>query len=160
MKRLFSIIVAVAIICAACQWQYDPKESMPEIYSKIIYAVFLEDEAMNDNIEFLAVDMHNFKYITDDEKLEIVELLSLKVSVPVYDATMDELKEQGYFDEEQLYLSGVLIEIPDLALKWNNTVSFEAQKYRGGKSAIGIEGRVKTNEGQWRVVDINMLWIS
>lgn len=159
MKK-FALLFVSIIFLAGCGWLYDPKDYQSEIIIKIVQTVYNEDSALNDQAAFLAIDLENVQGLSTEEKTEILDFFEETLEIPAIEATFEQLQKDGKFDEATMSLDGVLITITKLEEKWNNKVHFEAQKYRSGDGGFGIKGKVKTNEGEWRVVDVEPLWVS
>ncbi|MDF2039900.1 hypothetical protein P2R12_23450 [Cytobacillus oceanisediminis] len=77
------------------------------------------------------------------------------------DASLDQLKERGLYNEEEMGLEeGVLLRIENMKYKLLNNVYFEGSKYRSAKGAIGVESTIHFKEGKWQVKESKETWIS
>jgi len=98
--------------------------------------------------------------LNEEIKKEIIDYIEENYT-EVKDASLDELKEQGEFDEEKLVLkNGILISIDKMNKFSSNKISFEASKYRSGLGAIGIKFEFKKSGSEWKMIENKMLWIS
>ena len=157
--KWFSILLIVLVVLSACS-SVDPKEYMDEVYIAALDALMEEDPGLNNDMAFIAIDMSNFNYIDEDEQTEILNFFKETYQVDVMDATFEQLKEMGLYNEEDHSLYGVLLKIEEVEFKFNNKVFFKASKFRSGKGAIGVEGKVYYKNDEWKKKDVEIKWIS
>lgn len=119
-----------------------------------------KDKALNNDMEFIAIDMRNFDGVNEEQKKTILNYFQDKYKVEVMEATMDELKEKGYYNPEILALDGVLLRIEKVDFKFNNNVLFEGSKFKSGKGAIGVESTVHYKNGEWQIKESKEIWVS
>lgn len=150
----------VNLLLAGCVNGVNPKEQSSEAYRVALEAIMKEDKALSSGMEFIAIDMSNFTEVTDEDKEEIKRFFKNKYKIEVKDATFEELKELGHFDEETMMLDGVLLRIENVDFKLNNQIVFEGSKYRSGLGAVGLEVTVHYKDGKWQVKETKMTWIS
>lgn len=148
------------VVIPGCSFGEDPKDHLPEIYTLALQSLMEEDEALNDDMEFIAIDMRNFKDLTDHDKGEILDYFSKEYRIEVMDADMEELKKRGLFNEEALALKGVLLRIENVDFSFLNNVTFTGSKYRSGLGAIGMEITIHFKANVWKVKKTKMTWIS
>jgi len=130
-----------------------------EIYQVTLDSYLKQDVALNENIDFIAIDLSTLEFTNEDDKIKIVTWFESNHK-PVKDSNLDGLKAQGLFDDELLYITdGVLLQITAVTEK-NNEIIIEGMKYRGGLGANGFETRWKSNNGIWEFVETVMTWIS
>ena len=70
--RHFSILFIVIALLYACNNSVEPKEHLGEIYSVALEAIMEQDKALSRDIEFIAIDMSNFKDVDEKDKEEIL----------------------------------------------------------------------------------------
>ena len=149
----------LSIVLSACS-SVEPKEHMDEVYIAALEALMEEDSVSNEDISFIAIDMSNFKDLDEDEQNEILNFFKETYQVDVLDATFEQLKEMGRYNEEDHSLYGVLLKIEEVEFKFNNKVFFKGSKYRSPKGAIGVEGKVYYKNDEWKTKDVEVVWIS
>lgn len=153
------ILLVLSIVLSACS-SVEPKEHMDEVYIAALDALMEEDSVSNEDISFIAIDMSNFKDLDEDEQNEILNFFKETYQVDVMDATFEQLKEMGRYNEEDHSLDGVLLKIEKVEFKFNNKVFFKGSKYRSAKGAIGVEGKVYYKNDEWKTKDVEVVWIS
>ena len=119
-----------------------------------------QDEALSDGMKFIAIDMSNFDDLKKEEKEEILTYFNEKYQLDVMDATLDELKEKGFYDPDAAALEGVLLRIEEVNFTFHNNVFFKASMYRSGKGAVGVEITVHYKDGRWQIKKLKQTWIS
>jgi len=130
-----------------------------EIYQVTLDSYLKQDMALNENIEFIAIDLSTLEFTNEDDKKIIVTWFENN-HVPVKDSNLDGLRAEGLFDEERMFIpDGVLLEINKVTEK-NNEIIIEGMKYRGGLGANGFETKWRLNNGIWEFVETVMTWIS
>jgi len=130
-----------------------------EIYQVTLDSYLKQDTALNENIDFIAIDLSTLEFTNEDDKKLIVTWFESN-HVPVKDSNLDGLRAEGLFDEERLFIpDGVLLEINKVTEK-NNEIIIEGMKYRGGLGANGFETKWRLNNGIWEFVETIMTWIS
>ena len=120
-----------------------------EMYKKILDDLINQDSAINEDAKFIAIDFTKFlayhkdkhnggsqlRSLSPNEKKALLEYCK-KYNENVIEATMEELKEKGYFDQKNLYLQGILITATDIEkIEFDKTV-LSLEKYRGGLAAV------------------------
>jgi len=140
--------------------QDDKLESM---YKTIIDKLYAEDSALNYNAKYIALDLDGieeivkrdnvnidkFNVIPDANQKESLLNYCRKYNENVINAGFDELKEQGLFNEEELYIEGILIYISGIEKVSENKVHLEAVKYKSGLGAIFLECEMKYKDNNW-----------
>ena len=120
-----------------------------EMYKKILDDLINQDSAINEDAKFIAIDFTKFlayhkdrhdggsqlRSLSPNEKKELLEYCK-KYNENVIEATMEELKEKGYFDQKNLYLQGILITATDIEKIEFDKAVLSLEKYRGGLAAV------------------------
>ena len=158
--KYFSILIIVSILLSACNTGIEPKEHLGEIYSVALDSILKQDEGLNSDMEYIAIDMSNSEELDESDKKEILNYFKEKYKVEVIDATLEELKEKGLYNPDMMRLDGVLLKIKKVDFKFNNKILFEGSKYRSGLGAIGVEVKVHYKDNKWKSKEVKMTWIS
>ena len=120
-----------------------------EMYKKILDDLLNQDSAINEGAKFIAIDFTNFlayhkdrydgssqlRNLSPNEKNQLLDYCK-KYNENVIDATMEELKEKGYFNEKNMYLQGILITVTNTEKVEFDKAILSLQKYRGGLAAV------------------------
>lgn len=155
-----TIVFIVLLSLSACNIGIEPKEHLGEIYSVALDSIMEQDEALNSDMEYIAIDMSNFEEVDENDKKEIINYFKEKYKVDVMDATLEQLKEKGLYNSDTMALNGILLRIEKVEFKFNNNVFFEGSKYRSGLGAVGVEVTVHYKDNQWKSKEAKMTWIS
>lgn len=127
-------------------------------YMLIIDTFYKEDEGLNGDIKYLAIDTTKMVNLTDDSKQELLTALG-KYNLIVLNTTFEDLKAEGlikdlYFEE------GILFKIEDEPIT-NNILTLKASKWRSGLGAIGTDKmELKKVNGTWKITSEGGRWIS
>lgn len=120
-----------------------------EMYKKILEDLINQDSAINEGAKFIAIDFTNFlayhkdgndgssqlRNLSTNEKNQLLDYCK-KYNENVIEATMEELKEKGYFNEKNMYLQGILITVTNTEKVEFDRAILSLQKYRGGLAAV------------------------
>ena len=120
-----------------------------EMYKKILDDLINQDSAINEDAKFIAIDFTNFlayhkdrydvssqlRSLSPSEKKQLLDYCK-KYNENVIEATMEELKEKGYYDEKNMYLQGILIKVNETEKIEFDKAILSLQKYRGGLAAV------------------------
>ncbi len=120
-----------------------------EMYKKILDDLINQDSAINEGAKFIAIDFTNFlayhkdeydgstqlRNLSPNEKKQLLDYCK-KYNENVIEATMEELKEKGYYDEKNMYLQGILIKVNETEKIEFDKAILSLQKYRGGLAAV------------------------
>lgn len=120
-----------------------------EMYKKILDDLINQDSAINEGAKFIAIDFTNFlayhkdgndgssqlRKLSTNEKNQLLDYCK-KYNENVIEATMEELKEKGYFNEKNMYLQGILITATNTEKVEFDKAILSLQKYRGGLAAV------------------------
>lgn len=140
-------------------------EKLELMYKTVIDKLYEEDTALNYNAKYIALDLDGIEEIIKRDNIDICEfnvipnetqkesLLNYckKYNENVMNAGFDELKEQGLFNEEKLYIEGILIYISNIEKVSENRVHLEAVKYKSGLRAIFLECEMKYKDNNWEL---------
>lgn len=160
--KILKVLLAIALlVLSGCGTlvQGENKPTEEGAYIAALEELMKTDEALNHDQKFIAINMENFK-LKDEEKQLIVDHFSNQYNTDVKIATLDELKEQGHFDEETMSLSGVLLRFEEINQKFNNKYVFKGHKFKSGLGAIWLTIEVKKNDEEWEVTESKMDAIS
>lgn len=158
--KYFSILIIVSILLSACNTGIEPKEHLGEIYSVALDSIMKQDEALNSDMKYIAIDMSNSEEVDESDKKEILNYFKEKYKVEVMDATLEQLEEKGLYNPDTMRLDGVLLKIEKVDFKFNNKIIFEGSKYRSGLGAIGVEVKVHYKDNKWKPKEVKMTWVS
>lgn len=158
--KYFSILFVLSLLLSACNTGIKPKEHLGEIYSVALDSIMEQDEALSNDMEFIAIDMSNFEEVDESDKEEILSYFKEKYKVDVMEATFEQLKEKGLYNPDTMALDGVLLRIEKVDFKLNNNILFEGSKYRSGLGAVGVEVTVHYKDNKWKYKEAKMTWIS
>ena len=120
-----------------------------EMYKKILDDLINQDSAINEGAKFIAIDFTNFlayhkdgndgssqlRNLSTNEKNQLLDYCK-KYNENVIEATLEELKEKGYFNEKNMYLQGILITVTNTEKVEFDKAILSLQKYRGGLAAV------------------------
>jgi hypothetical protein len=134
------------------------KKDMGELYSLALDAYIPIDEGLNGGMEYIAIDMSNFKDLDDTDKEQILQHFD-KYNVKVMEATYEELKAEGLYDQQTSVLKGVLLRVEKTEIS-NKKIIVEGSKYRAGNGAIGTKVIVEYKNDKWQVTKADSTWIS
>ena len=154
------ILFILILVLPACTSKEKSKEHLGEIYSIALDAMMEKDQALNSEMEFIAINMSTMKELSSKDKKEIIGFFEEKYKVEVMDADLEVLKEKGLYNSERMALRGVLLSFETVILKYNNSVVFEGSKYHSALGAIGIEITVHFKDGKWQLKEAKETWIS
>jgi hypothetical protein len=158
--KYFGILFILSVLLSACNTGIEPKDHLGEIYSIALDSIMEQDEALNSDMEYIAIDMINFEEVDESDKEEILSFFKEKYKVEVMDATLEQLKEKGLYNPNTMRLDGVLLRIEKVDFKFNNEIFFEGSKYRSGLGAVGVEVKVHYKDNKWKSKEVKMTWES
>lgn len=158
--RHFSLLLVMLVLLSACNNGVEPKKHLGEIYTVALDSIMEQDEALSSEMKYIAIDMSNFKEVTDFDKEEILSYFNEKYKVEVMDATFEQLREKGLYNPDTLSLNGVLLRIEKVEFKFNTNILIVGSKYRSGDGAVGVEVTVHHQENKWKTKEVKQTWIS
>ncbi len=155
-KIIILFILSIAIFTAACT----QSEVVDKVgaYTTVIDKLYEEDTALNNNINYIAVDTSSIINLNDEEKAALLKELE-SYGFTVLDMTIEELKEEGYI-KDLYFEEGILFEIEDEPIE-GNSITMDISKWRSGLGAIGYDGTVVTFKNEkWEIETPGAAWIS
>lgn len=131
------------------------------LYMQVLEDLFAEDEGLNEPADYFGFDFSELNALRDNEKLLLAQNFSAAHSAQPLHGTLQELMDEGYIDEENLYWEdGVHFTIKEEKSE-NGTVSYSVKKWRSGLGAIGYDRSASLNsENQWVFSEGSGFWIS
>lgn len=125
------------------------KNNTLDMYKKILEDLIKQDEALNAEAKFIAIDFENFyahhkdEYSKDDqlrmlspnEKQALLNFCK-KYNENVIEANFEKLKEQGLFNEKTKSLDGILISVDKIETIKEDRAVLRMSKYRSSLGAI------------------------
>lgn len=157
MKKLLYILLIISVVLiSGCTAKEAPDAA--GAYEAAIDKLYNEDEALNLNIKYLAVDTTKMKNLTEESKKTFLKNLE-KYGLTVLDTNSEELEKNGYIKDTN-FEEGILFKLEDEKMK-NNTIKMDVSKFRSGLGAIGYEGmELKYRNGKWEIKDTGSPWSS
>ena len=147
-------------ISGKAQTVVEEKTGYCEVYIKAVEKLIEEDPALNDGMQYIAIEMNTLKGINKADEAEITRYFEEKYT-KVKNASLEDLKRDGEFDESNLYLkNGIAIKIDKISELSEDRISFEASKYKSGLGAIGLRFNFRKSQTIWELTDVGMAWIS
>ena len=146
------------------------KNYIVEMYKKILDDLINQDSAINEGAKFIAIDFTNFlayhkdgndgssqlRNLSTNEKNQLLDYCK-KYNENVIEATMEELKEKGYFNEKNMYLQGILITVTNTEKVEFDKAILSLQKYRGGLAAVFLKYELTlVNNDYWNLQILDM----
>ncbi|MFD2639505.1 hypothetical protein [Piscibacillus salipiscarius] len=161
MKIIKVLLATSLLVLSGCGTlvQGENSSSVEEAYIVALDELMKTDEALNHGQKFIAINMENFK-LNEEKQQKIVNYFSNQYNTKVKIATLEELKEQGHFDEETMSLDGVLLRFEEIDQKFSNKYVFKGHKFKSGLGAIWLTIEVKNNGEEWAVTESRMDAIS
>lgn len=148
-------------------------DKLISMYETIIDTIMPVDSALNAG-PVLYLDVNSFvvpiergtgtienKYMgLSDKEKEILLDYCKKFKEDVKGYSMDEIKAQGLFDEENLYIkNGFLITASNITNCTENIAEMEVMKYCSGLGAVGFTYKLTYENDKWNV-ETSGAWIS
>jgi len=163
-KRLLGLI-GIAIImlfvfsgCNQGMKEVKAEQNLPQIYTLAFDSFMPLDAGLNSDMKYIAIDMTGLNLSAQD-KTTILDYFK-KYKVTVMEASFNDLKQKGLFDEKSLLLDGILLSIKKVDLKSDTKVQIEGSKYRSGDGAIGVVTTIIYKDHTWQVDKADITWIS
>ncbi len=155
MKQIFGFLIIVLLIATGCSQETPDTVGA---YTAVIDKLYNEDEALNSDIKYIAVDTSLISNLSDNQKSILLKDLE-KYGYTVLDMTFEELEKEGYI-EDLYFKEGILFKIEDKTMS-RNSITMNVSKWRSGLGAIGYDD-LKTvyKNGKWEVTKTGNAWIS
>lgn len=119
-----------------------------EMILNLFCEIYEIDPALNDDINFIALDLTEFDFLNPQQKNALCYLIESKFNLPVSQATMEDLINQG-LAEELLIPNGILFTLTcdDMTDK---SLTFSCTKYRSGLGAIFYtDNKAELKDNTW-----------
>jgi len=121
------------------------------LYGTVIDDLYKEDTAPQSGAERLAFDLTGVANLTETEKTALVYMLGSQYELEAFQATFDELMEQGYVDADGAsFDGGLLFTIADSPTE-DGEITFRAEIWYGNLGAHGFADCTarRTEDGAW-----------
>ena len=69
--KYYCVLLILVGLLSACNTGIEPKEHLGEIYSIALDSIMKQDEALNTDMEYIAIDMSNSEEVDESDKKEI-----------------------------------------------------------------------------------------
>lgn len=140
------------------------------MYETIIDDIIAQDEALNNNAKYISLDVDSFvapiergegtiqsEYLglNESEKDTLLRYCK-KYNSDIKDYSMQELREKGLFNEEEVRIDGILIYISNVEKITENSAIMTVGKYRSGLGAIFPKYKLTYRNGSWDIEVIQM----
>lgn len=127
------------------------------IYSQVLDSYMTIDPGLNDDIKYIAIDFDTLEGVEEEKNL--IKKYFEKYNLEVIDESFESLKEKGMVKEGN-YIEGILLSIESIEFTSDNRAVVEGSKFRSGKGAVGFKSTIKLSNGQWKLENTDMTWIS
>lgn len=126
-------------------------DSLLPFYLERIDELYQKDEALNEGIEKIALDLGEVTNLTGQEKEALCYLVGCRYDKEAFQSTYEQLCEEGQIDPDELYYQdGVILSLSSQKGS-KQTFTFSAMKWRSGLGAIGYhDAKAKQKGGQWQ----------
>lgn len=140
------------------------------MYETIIDDIISKDEALNNQAEYISLDVDSFvlpkekgkgdiqgKYLgLEDSQKNTLLRYCKKYNKEVKGYSMQELKENGLFDDKNVKIDGILIYIESVDKITENSAIMTVGKYRSGLGAIFPKYKLTYKNGEWKIETLSM----
>lgn len=144
-----------------------PLDPIEKMYKTIIDEIMSQDDGLNQDAKYISLDVDSFVSsikINDDpnnlplseEQKETLINYCKKYNLNVKGNSMEQLKEQGLFNEELMGIEGILIYASKVEEISQNHAIISMTKYRGGNGAIFPKYELNYKDGQWEIKTLEM----
>lgn len=134
-----------------------PEAQIVNLYKNLIDLIMNEEQSMNTNAKYIALDLNSFKLLSEESYQEILEYTK-KYHEVVYKASFADLEASGKFNKENLSIEGILLTINNFKIE-GNEISLELMKYRSGLGSIGSEYVATYKNEKWNI-ESKGSWVS
>lgn len=143
-----------------CGQREGTAEQLEGAYSLALKLMVETDPGLNQPMDYIAVDMETLTDLDAGNKKSILRSLETKYGVDALDASFDELKAQGLYDEESGSLAGILLTIEEMEYNFNGSVTFIGGKLKSGVGAVGVESTLEFDGSGWEIQESKKTWVS
>lgn len=113
----------------------EQRDNLVGFYQTVIADLWQKDAGLNSDAKYIAFDLSQISNLNEVEKQALVYLASRDNGLIGLTGTYDELVEQGYIDDKNLYFEeGVLITF-DIHSTSDKSMKFDVTKWRSGLGA-------------------------
>ena len=163
MQKIIFCLLPMLIIsfmgCSGTEKETQEITQWAEIYHVTLDSYLKQDTALNENIQYIAIDFSTLAFATDDDLILIRTLFGIN-HLPIVDTNLEKIQEEGLFNEEEMYITdGVLLSILNVTENENELI-IEGMKYRGVRGANWFETKWLLNNGIWEFAGTVMTMIS
>ncbi|WP_077212483.1 peptide ABC transporter substrate-binding protein [Bacillus dakarensis] len=155
MKMRKITFLVIILFLTACGNGVNSKDHLGEDYRTALDSIMNRSRALHNDMKFISIDMSNFNELDEEDKEEIMSFFKEKYKVDVMDDGIEQLKEIGLYNRKTNTLDGVLLEIEKVDYKFNDSIYLEGSKFHSG---LGVTVHFK--DGDWKVKETKLLWIS
>ena len=164
---LIVLCLTFAFLVAGCSQQNGEISSTPEPtpvqtqaqgYWAVFEELYGEDEALNSEIQYLAIDLSKSKLEDKQPLTDLFEEFCSQNGLTLLLDNIEGLTEKGLI-EDLYFKDGILISFEDQKLTDEKLVT-EASKWRSGLGAIGATFTVENQDGVWKITEEENSWIS
>lgn len=160
MKTFLAAMALVScFVLPGCGQKEGTAEHLEGAYSLALKLMMETDPGLNQSMDYIAVDMETFELDTGDKE-RILRSLETKYGVDAMDASFEELKAQGLFEEESGSLDGILLTIEEMESNFNGSVTFNGAKMKSGLGAVGVQSTLKFDGSRWIIEESQQTWVS
>ncbi|HSP21194.1 MAG TPA: peptide ABC transporter substrate-binding protein [Planococcus sp. (in: firmicutes)] len=161
MKTFLAALAFISCFAlSGCGQREGTAEHLDGAYSLALKLMIETDPGLNKSMDYIAVDMATFTQLTDEDKENILSSLETKYGVDAMDASFEELKAQGLYEEETGSLAGILLTIEEMEYHFNGSVTFTGGKLKSGVGAVGVESTLKFDGTRWKIQESKQTWVS
>lgn len=125
------------------------------MYMKIIDDIISQSEALNNEAKYISLDIDSFTVLNENEKETLLRYCK-KYHSDIKDYSMQELKENGLYDEKNMKIDGILIYIEKVEKITKNSAIMTVGKYRSGLGAIFPKYKLTYKNGNWNIEVLSM----
>lgn len=108
-----------------------------------------EDDALNDGMEYIALEPRSLNYLETSKQEEVHAYLEETYNVEVFEATIEALFEDEERNEEDFSLNGIHLTLENIQFD-ESSVHFEGAKFASRIGSFKGEGSLNLEDGEWR----------
>ncbi len=132
-----------------------------KMYATALDALISIDEALNHEMEYIAIDTTTLENVTDKDIEDILSYFANKYNVEVRADSVQGCYDKRLGNKEKLYLNGIVLEVEDENKKvLGSKITLNCSKYRSGLGVIGVEVKLEKSNDEWTLISADMTWIS
>ena len=135
-----------------------PVQTQAQGYWAVFEELYGEDEALNSEIQYLAIDRSKSKLEDKQPLTDLFEEFCSQNGLTLLLDNIEGLTEKGLI-EDLYFKDGIVISFEDQKLTEEKLVT-EASKWRSGLGAIGATFTVENQDGVWKITEEENYWIS